>query len=145
MRRDRSDEERLLKAIRGDGPLDQAAEDEEELRKRFPDPNTDPRLRGTVELPPVPEMNFTRPNTRTAEGLSSGMGGKPGEFKNLGIASTIGFSLVGSIIAGTGLGWLADRYLLHSGGTPWGLIVGFFAGVLVGFINLVRTANRLNG
>jgi F0F1-type ATP synthase assembly protein I len=62
----------------------------------------------------------------------------------MGIASTIGFSLVGSIVAGTVLGLLADRYLLHSTTTPWGLIIGFLAGVLSGFISLIRVTNRLN-
>ncbi|MBC8103758.1 MAG: AtpZ/AtpI family protein [Cytophagales bacterium] len=61
----------------------------------------------------------------------------------MGVASTIGFSLVGSIIVGTGLGLLADRYLLRST-TPWGLIFGFFAGVISGFVSLIRVTNRLN-
>lgn len=137
-------------------------EEAEDLRSRFPDPNTDTRLQTPTsdDLPPVPKVTFTRPTTQTARGYKSlpkrsrGSGaGSPsngtnddnaGEYRNMGIATTIGFSLVGSIIAGTVLGLLADRYLLHSSATPWGLILGFLAGVLSGFISLIRVTNRLN-
>ena len=137
-------------------------EEAEALRSRFPDPETDERLRAPSlsDLPPVPEVTFTRPTTQTARGYKSlpkrsrGSGAglqsngtdedNAGEYRNMGIATTIGFSLVGSIIAGTVLGLLADRYLLHSSMTPWGLIVGFLAGVLSGFISLIRVTNRLN-
>jgi F0F1-type ATP synthase assembly protein I len=140
--------------------------EEEDLLAHFPDPETDERLRtpGASELPPVPEITFTRPDTQTARGTkpkprprrpAPGTGGlqsadagstedEAGEYRNMGIASTIGFSLVGSILAGTLLGWLADRFLLHSTTTPWGLIVGFMAGVLSGFVSLIRVTNRLN-
>ena len=140
--------------------------EEEDLLAHFPDPETDERLQTprASDLPPVPEVTFTRPDTQTARGTrpkpkprrpTSGTGGQQaaqtgssddeaGEYRNMGIASTIGFSLVGSIIAGTVLGLLVDRYLLHSAGTPWGLIVGFLAGVLSGFISLIRVTNRLN-
>lgn len=138
--------------------------EEEDLLAHFPDPETDERLRTprASDLPPVPEVAFTRPDTQTARGTKpktkrpasstsgqqvAGAGSaedEAGEYRNMGIASTIGFSLVGSIIAGTVLGWLVDRYLLHSTGTPWGLVVGFLAGVLSGFISLIRVANRLN-
>lgn len=139
--------------ISGEPPEDGG---DDELRARFPDPDRDERLQASAaaELPPVPEVTFSRPNTQTARGggqttasgagSGGGQGAAPGALRNLGVASTIGFSLVGSIAAGTLLGWLADRYILHSAGTPWGLIVGFFAGVLSGFINLIRATNRLN-
>lgn len=132
------------------------------LRARFPDPETDERLQAPAasDLPPVPEVTFTRPNTQTARGYKSAPKRRPtadgggqqqagpaedkaGEYRNMGIATTIGFSLVGSIIAGTILGLLADHYLIHSV-TPWGLILGFLAGVLSGFISLIRVTNRLN-
>jgi F0F1-type ATP synthase assembly protein I len=140
-------------------------EDAEDLQARFPDPETDERLRtsSAVDLPPVPQVTFTRPETQTARGYKprpkrAGVAGgdsqasdttdsgddEAGQYRNMGIASTIGFSLVGSIIAGTVLGLLADRYLLHSTATPWGLIIGFLAGVLSGFISLIRVTNRLN-
>ncbi|MES2463774.1 MAG: AtpZ/AtpI family protein [Armatimonadota bacterium] len=137
-------------------------EEADELLAQFPDPETDERLQAprASDLPPVPEVQFKRPDTQTARGYKprpkrSGVSGagspsggigddEAGEYRNMGIASTIGFSLVGSIIAGTVLGLLVDRYLLHSTTTPWGLIIGFLAGVLSGFISLVRVTNRLN-
>jgi F0F1-type ATP synthase assembly protein I len=137
-------------------------EEAEALLSRFPDPETDERLqtpRGS-DIPQVPEVRFTRPDTQTARGYkprpkrggvrgsssqSEGPDEDPGgDYRNMGIASTIGFSLVGSIVAGTVLGLLVDRYLLHSTTTPWGLIIGFLAGVLSGFISLIRVTNRLN-
>jgi F0F1-type ATP synthase assembly protein I len=140
-------------------------EEAEALLSRFPDPETDERLqtpRGS-DIPQVPEIRFTRPDTQTARGykprpkrarLSDRSGGSSpsqesdedpaGDYRNMGIASTIGFSLVGSIVAGTVLGLLVDRYLLRSTTTPWGLIIGFLAGVLSGFISLIRVTNRLN-
>lgn len=145
---------------------DLEANEEEDLLAHFPDPETDERLQvpGGSSLPPVPEVVFTRPDTQTARGSKprprpkrpgAGIGGvqtsgardaedEAGEYRSMGIASTIGFSLVGSIVAGTVLGLLADRYLLRSTATPWGLIVGFLAGVLSGFISLIRVTNRLN-
>jgi len=142
------------------GEADETADD---LRSRFPDPDNDERLHvpSAHELPPVPDVTFKRPNTQTARGeqavsrvvtagpagTASGVGAggeNDGAYRNMGIASTIGFSLVISIGVGAGLGWLVDRFILHSGAMPWGLIIGFFAGVISGFTNLVRVANRLN-
>jgi F0F1-type ATP synthase assembly protein I len=114
-------------------------------------------------VPEPPAVRFERPRTRGAEpedagfGRGDGGGGQPKglltqaarrsqNIAGLGVASTIGISLVVSIAVGTGFGWLIDRYLLHTrpDQLPLGLIVGFLLGVLSGFINLVRVANRLN-
>ncbi len=143
-----------------DGANNSEADD---LRARFAAHlgDEEPAVSGgqSVELPPVPETNYARPNTQAAreaapgqiEGrpLGGGIGsrgliGSTSDVKGSAQALTIGTQLVGSIIAGTLLGWLADKYLLHSGATPWGLIVGFMLGVASGFVNLVRVANRLN-
>jgi F0F1-type ATP synthase assembly protein I len=67
-----------------------------------------------------------------------------GDMRSSGQALTIGTSLVASIIVGTGAGWLVDKYLLHSTGTPWGLVCGFMLGVASGFVNLIRVTNQLN-
>ena len=69
---------------------------------------------------------------------------RSGSLRGMGAASTIGISLVASIATGAGLGWLVDKYLLHSTQTPIGLICGFMLGVFSGFVNLVRVANQLN-
>ena len=75
-------------------------------------------------------------------GSDDGLSGS--DLRGVGAASAIGITLAVSIGLGTGLGWLADKYLLHSSGTPWGLIVGFLFGTTSGFINLVRVTNSLN-
>lgn len=121
--------------------------DDDDLRARFPDPETDGRLRTPRgdALPEAPKAEFQRPSFKRAEPTEPGAGGgRTGSLRAMGMASTIGIMLVASIGVGTGLGWLVDTFLLRSAGTPWGLIVGFLLGVTSGFINLVRVANRLN-
>ena len=121
--------------------------DDDDLRARFPDPETDGRLRTPRgdALPESPKVTFRRPTFQRADqSEKGGIGRSAGNLRAMGIASTIGISLVASIGVGTGLGWMADTFLLHSTGTPWGLIVGFLLGVASGFVNLVRVANRLN-
>jgi hypothetical protein len=139
---------------------DEAAADAEksggpdDLADRFPDVERDERLQ-PVDLPEAPRVTFERPTTQAArgdrppereEGIRLGRAGQMSgkDLRSAGIASTIGWGLAGSIIAGTLLGHLVDRYLLGSPATPWGLIVGFLLGVVSGFVNLVRAANRLN-
>jgi F0F1-type ATP synthase assembly protein I len=130
------------------------AEEEEDLASRFPDVESDERLH-PAELPEAPRVTFERPKTQTAQGLRAeegkdtihfgrlgNMSGK--EIRNAGIASTLGWGLVGSIIGGAILGHLVDLYLLHNPQTPWGIIVGVLIGVVSGFASLIRTANRLN-
>lgn len=43
----------------------------------------------------------------------------------------IAFSIIGGILGGIGLGYLADKYL---GIFPWGVIVGVVMGVMIGAI-----------
>lgn len=127
---------------------DKQAEGEDDLRARFPDVDTDERLRvarGAV-LPEVPQIVFQRPTLPQIDlaAKSAPLRNLSGDLRGAGVASTIGLSLMVAILVGTGLGWLADTYLLHKPATPWGLITGFFVGTITGFINLIRTANRLN-
>jgi hypothetical protein len=129
-------------------------EEEEDLAARFPDVESDDRLRA-AELPEVPRVTFERPKTHTAQGPRGEEGkdtirlGRVGDIsgkdlRNAGIASTLGWGLVGSIVGGAILGHLVDLYLLHNPATPWGIIVGVLVGVVSGFASLIRTANRLN-
>lgn len=125
-------------------------EDEDDIRARFARLQEPPaEAAANDQLPPVPDIQFERPKPKP-EGERRGFGvgttlvGSSRDVKGSGIALSIGTNLVASIIVGTGLGWLADKYLLHSGATPWGLIVGFMLGVVAGFVGLVRAANQLN-
>jgi ATP synthase protein I len=48
--------------------------------------------------------------------------------------------LIGGVLAGLGLGWLADRVL---GITPWGLIVGVLLGAGASVFVVARSAGRM--
>lgn len=120
------------------------------LETRFPQIN-DARLR-PGELPPVPQAQFSPPDTHAARGekpkastLRFGRAGsvESGELRSMGAGYMIGISLVTSIVVGTGLGWLLDRFLIRSA-TPWGLIFGFLLGTVSGFVQVIQIANRLN-
>jgi F0F1-type ATP synthase assembly protein I len=105
-----------------------------------------------LELPPSPKLpdppraTYSRPRRApdpTERFLEKrGLGGETSA--GMGHAMGIGTGLVGSILAGTGLGWLMDRYLIHPIATPWGLIGGFCLGCLSGFVNLIYRAEALN-
>jgi F0F1-type ATP synthase assembly protein I len=122
----------------------------DDVSSRFFDPETDERLKSPVELPDPPKVNITRPNTKTANPNRGGEDGfhikgetvTGGDLRNAGLASSLGVALVATIGFCTGMGYLAD-YLLKNKGTPWGLIIGFLFGVIAGFVNLIRMANKI--
>lgn len=145
--------ERLLLGGARDERVNEA--DEDDLRARFPDPETDERLRvpAANALPPPPRMEISRPTlpgendkktSRAGFGALRGAEFGEGDLRSLGEASTIGWTLALSVVIGAGLGYLVDKFVLHSGATPWGLIVGFLLGTASGFVNLVRVSNRLS-
>ena len=55
-------------------------------------------------------------------------------------ATTIGFTLVGFIVAGAGAGWLLDKYL----GTSYWLPILFLVGVFGGFREMLLVLKRVN-
>ncbi len=63
----------------------------------------------------------------------------PSMLEALGIASGIGLQLAVSVLAGLGLGYLADR-VLHT--SPWFLLVGLVLGVVAGGLSVVRTVRK---
>ena len=97
------------------------------------------------KLPDPPKMHYRRPpkavDPAQAFLTKRGLGGS--DSANMGKAMGIGTGLIGSILAGTLLGWLADRYLIHPAATPWGLIVGFLLGCVSGFANLIKLSGEL--
>jgi F0F1-type ATP synthase assembly protein I len=96
-------------------------------------------------IPDPPQARYTRPKKGSdpvqryldQRGIGASNAGQAGQAMSLGTA------LVGSILGGVLLGWLADRYLLHPKETPWGLIVGFVLGCISGFANLLKLAGRI--
>jgi hypothetical protein len=116
-----------------------STEEIEELEIATPSVPTAP------ELPDPPEVHYQRPVPKADPATQfltrRGLGGR--DAGNMGKAFGIGTGLVGSILGGVFLGWLADRYLIHQA-TPWGLIGGFLLGVTSGFVNLIKLSNDLN-
>ena len=61
-------------------------------------------------------------------------------YAGLGQAVRIGTELLGALVVGGGLGWLADTYLFASG--PWGVVAGLVLGAIAGVRNAYCTAQR---
>ncbi|WHZ16362.1 MAG: ATP synthase protein I [Nitrospira sp.] len=61
-------------------------------------------------------------------------------YAGLGQAVRIGTELLAALIAGGGLGWVIDTYLLDS--NPWGLVTGLGLGAAAGIRNAYRSAQR---
>ena len=64
---------------------------------------------------------------------------EPSMLAALGLASGIGLQLAVSVLAGLGLGYLADR-AVHT--SPWFLLVGLLLGVVLGGLSVVRTVRK---
>ena len=50
--------------------------------------------------------------------------------------------LIGGVLGGTVIGLTFDWF---AGTSPWGLLVGLFAGIIVAFRNIIRAANARPG
>ncbi|MGH7236237.1 MAG: AtpZ/AtpI family protein [Nitrospiraceae bacterium] len=61
-------------------------------------------------------------------------------YAGLGQAVRIGTELLGALVVGGGLGWLADTYLFASG--SWGVVAGLVLGAIAGVRNAYRAAER---
>jgi F0F1-type ATP synthase assembly protein I len=57
----------------------------------------------------------------------------------LALGAQIAFFMIGGILAGIGLGYLADKYW---GFYPWGIIVGVILGVVVGAAGVIHVINQ---
>ncbi len=58
-----------------------------------------------------------------------------------GLGLRYGSEFAGGVLAGAGLGYLADRFL---GWSPWGLLAGVTLGFAAGTLNVVRAAQSVN-
>ena len=63
----------------------------------------------------------------------------PNDWRQLGLAASLGLVLVAATAIGAGLGWLLDRWL---GWAPWGMTVGLLVGVAAGFLEIFRLVMR---
>jgi F0F1-type ATP synthase assembly protein I len=60
--------------------------------------------------------------------------------RRAGPAATASYTLIGSILLSVIAGTLVDRWLETS---PWGLVVGLFVGLIVGFYEIAKTVWKL--
>lgn len=68
-------------------------------------------------------------------------GGDYGWMRKAGIASSIGITMVASVLIGWYVGsWLDDKL----GSSPWLMLVGTLLGVAAGFIEMANIARRLS-
>ncbi len=95
-----------------------------------------------VELPPIPELPHTPklnpklpPMPREREDPNAK------QYRQMGIAYTIPVTLITPIILLTALGWWLDQRFHKS---PVFTMGGALLGIVTGFINMIRLANRLN-
>jgi ATP synthase protein I len=61
--------------------------------------------------------------------------------RSVGALSAVGLSLVVAIVMGAALGYGLDRWL---GTSPWGFLLGFFAGVVAGILSVFRTVEAVS-
>ncbi len=95
-----------------------------------------PEVPPTPALPEVPQVQFERPKLP---------GGPSPAFQRsaraVSLAFSIGFALAGPIILGALVGYWLDARL---GTSPNWTMVLILVGIIAGFIQLIRIANRLN-
>jgi ATP synthase protein I len=98
-------------------------------------------------------VNFTRPTLpdnkpvreETKSILARRTGGlTAGEGQSMGRATTIGMNFVGCVLAGAGLGWVADRFLIRNPQMLWGTAIGVLFGLFTGVVSMIRLSNAIN-
>lgn len=75
-----------------------------------------------------------------AAGASAISCGRPGKVHLKGIQ--LGYGFLGALLAGTALGYFADRWL---GSAPWGLLIGIVLGFASGLYGLYVALQRQDG
>jgi ATP synthase protein I len=76
------------------------------------------------------------PTDRQADGAA----GMASTTRQAGVAYRIFVELLAGILVGAGLGWFLDRIL---GTAPWFLLGLLVFGIVAGFVNTIRTAQRM--
>lgn len=94
-----------------------------------------PEVPKPPELPLPPEVHIERPKlkeNRPTEGAK--------QAGALGMAAAVGTSLAAPIIVGALIGVYLDRWLKTD---PWLTMIFLFVGIVSGFIQMIRTLNRV--
>ncbi len=97
------------------------------------------------EVPPVPELPATpelKPDLPPRPKPPAHEDEEAGQYRRMGLAYTLPIALAAPIVLLTVLGyWLDERFRL----SPWCTMGGALLGFIVGMVNMVRIAGRLNG
>lgn len=98
------------------------------------------------KMPTSDELDSRR-RSLEAKLVSKGVGpksssGDKGTETAAGVAQAMKLSseFIAGVLAGAGLGWLADRFL---GTSPWGLIILLLLGFCAGTLNILRSAGHV--
>jgi F0F1-type ATP synthase assembly protein I len=79
------------------------------------------------------------PSRKTLGALGKTLEALQSNMQQAGPAATASYTLIGGIILLGGFGYLIDYWC---GSAPWGLLIGLFLGVAVGFYQLIKTVWR---
>ena len=71
----------------------------------------------------------------------AGSAGTSSTTRQVGVAYRIFVELLAGVLVGAGLGWFLDRIL---GTRPWFLLGLLVLGIVAGFVNTIRTAQRMS-
>ncbi len=116
---------------------------------------TVPRVPRSPDLPPPPDIQFTRPEFAKRERVESdriavsesrvGSGSQEsaGEVGRLGAGMASGVLFATSVVAGVLIGSYVDHKWPHA--APWGTVIFALVGVAAGFLNLFRLLSVYDG
>jgi F0F1-type ATP synthase assembly protein I len=95
-----------------------------------------------VNLPPIPELpNAPKLNPNLPPLPREKEDPEAKQYRQMGIAYTLPVALITPIILLTAAGWWLDQRFHRS---PLFTMGGALLGIVTGFINMIRLANRLN-
>lgn len=97
------------------------------------------RLFGGIRLRAVRQREEARWRRR-AEKMIDKKNSTADAMRSLGTLGTVGLSFVISIVIGTGLGLLIDRWI---GSGHWGFFLGFFLGIAAGVVTVIRASKSI--
>jgi F0F1-type ATP synthase assembly protein I len=125
-----SDEERLRKLL---GEPEDSEPEQDEFDRRLGQIGQQlDEARDRRKLPDVPEWDYKRaPKPTTA--------GDPHNVKGLGVGMSAGYTLVGCMIMGYGIGWLIDRPSGGTAGQAFGALGGCVVGMFVTIVMITRS------
>lgn len=118
---DEEELEKRLQALLGESPSADHGRAEPELAPEPPEDEIEARFKAVSDrldqaqanrkLPDVPEWNPKRPERGEPKGSDSA------NYKGLGYGISIGYTLVGCMVLGWGIGWVIDRRVGGGGNT----------------------------